>query len=308
MAKNAYIGVGGVARKIKKIYVGVNGVARKVKKGFIGINGVARQWFSDGKAGNLWVGRFNHYSNADGTVAELEKDTFAKLRDFSFPGDYSGYTQWVVSTPTVLFRMNQHIQATYGDAGSWGFRHDLDTIAVLTQWTQAWLYNSTSVSPAFHLACGKDSVFDTPPLADGVCLPTLRNILTGAQISIKSINFGSTGYYSAMWGTLKDKNYGFIAKNRNGVLIQLRLYDLSNGALININVTLSEANGTKVPATDRGTSPNNVCTYKNNMYALNTSATIINKYTLDGVYVSAVSSNVLASGGVPGSMTITQDE
>ncbi len=46
MAKGTYVGVGGVARKVKKLYVGVNGVARKVKKGYIGINGVARLFYS----------------------------------------------------------------------------------------------------------------------------------------------------------------------------------------------------------------------------------------------------------------------
>lgn len=48
MAKNAYIGVNGVARKVKKGYIGVDGVARKVKNGFIGVNNVARQFFSGG--------------------------------------------------------------------------------------------------------------------------------------------------------------------------------------------------------------------------------------------------------------------
>ena len=48
MAKGAYIGVAGKARKVKKMYIGVNNVARKVKKGYIGINGVARQCFLGG--------------------------------------------------------------------------------------------------------------------------------------------------------------------------------------------------------------------------------------------------------------------
>lgn len=48
MAKKAYIGVNGVARKIKKGYVGVNGVARKIKKAYIGIGGVARPCWSSG--------------------------------------------------------------------------------------------------------------------------------------------------------------------------------------------------------------------------------------------------------------------
>lgn len=46
MAKAQYIGVSGVARKIKKEYIGVSGVARKVTKGYIGVAGVARQYFS----------------------------------------------------------------------------------------------------------------------------------------------------------------------------------------------------------------------------------------------------------------------
>lgn len=46
MAKGAYIGIGGVARKIKGGYAGVNGVARKIKKAYIGVNGVARLFYS----------------------------------------------------------------------------------------------------------------------------------------------------------------------------------------------------------------------------------------------------------------------
>jgi len=42
MARGAYIGVGGTARKIKRIYVGVGGVARRVAAAYIGVGGVAR--------------------------------------------------------------------------------------------------------------------------------------------------------------------------------------------------------------------------------------------------------------------------
>lgn len=48
MAKQTYIGIGGVARKVKKQYLGVGGVARTVKKGYLGVNGVARQCFAGG--------------------------------------------------------------------------------------------------------------------------------------------------------------------------------------------------------------------------------------------------------------------
>ena len=46
MAKKAYIGVNGIARKITKGYIGVGGIARKIKKAYIGIGGVARPCFS----------------------------------------------------------------------------------------------------------------------------------------------------------------------------------------------------------------------------------------------------------------------
>ena len=42
---SGYIGVNGVARKIKKVYVGVDGVAREVKSGYIGVGGVAKKWY-----------------------------------------------------------------------------------------------------------------------------------------------------------------------------------------------------------------------------------------------------------------------
>lgn len=41
-----FIGVNGVARKVKNQFMGVNGVARKVKNGFIGVGNVARKFFS----------------------------------------------------------------------------------------------------------------------------------------------------------------------------------------------------------------------------------------------------------------------
>lgn len=48
MSKAAYMGVGGTARKVKKMYIGVNGVARKVKKAYIGVGGVAKLFYSSG--------------------------------------------------------------------------------------------------------------------------------------------------------------------------------------------------------------------------------------------------------------------
>ena len=48
MAKNIYIGVDNVARKVKQPYIGINNIARKVKSGFIGVDNVARQFYKSG--------------------------------------------------------------------------------------------------------------------------------------------------------------------------------------------------------------------------------------------------------------------
>lgn len=49
MAKGAFIGVDGVARKLSKKYIGVDGVARKISKGYMGVGGVARQFWPGGE-------------------------------------------------------------------------------------------------------------------------------------------------------------------------------------------------------------------------------------------------------------------
>lgn len=55
---SGYIGIDGVARKIKGLYVGVDGVARTVKKAYVGdANGTARLWYQRGTPlGSLAVG------------------------------------------------------------------------------------------------------------------------------------------------------------------------------------------------------------------------------------------------------------
>lgn len=55
---SGYIGIDGVARKIKGLYVGVDGVARTVKKAYVGdANGTPRLWYQRGTPlGSLAVG------------------------------------------------------------------------------------------------------------------------------------------------------------------------------------------------------------------------------------------------------------
>lgn len=71
MAKNGYVGIDGVARKIKTPYISVDGVARKVKKAYIGVNGVARIWYDYEKMlGEYSVGE-TVFLNMGGTLTEF---------------------------------------------------------------------------------------------------------------------------------------------------------------------------------------------------------------------------------------------
>lgn len=67
-----YVGVDGVARKVKGAYIGVDGVARKIKKGYIGDeNGVARLcWSSGTPISELPVGKSIYLPMNDGTNKE----------------------------------------------------------------------------------------------------------------------------------------------------------------------------------------------------------------------------------------------
>lgn len=70
MAK-AYIGVDGVARKIKKSYIGVDGIARKIKKVYIGDeNGVAKEYYSSGKKLSEYTVGSSVYLNENGSPVE----------------------------------------------------------------------------------------------------------------------------------------------------------------------------------------------------------------------------------------------
>ena len=70
MAKGAYIGVNGVARKIKKGYVGVGNVARKIKKAYIGVNGVARPFWAGGELVYYGIVSGVQFNNQDGKYFE----------------------------------------------------------------------------------------------------------------------------------------------------------------------------------------------------------------------------------------------
>ena len=95
MGKNAYMGIGGSARKIKQVYIGVDGVARAVKKGYIGIDGIARAFFG----GQVYTG-------GDFVLLDAFDETAA--------GQLRGVSSCRADENTVFVAMTTSIGALYG--------------------------------------------------------------------------------------------------------------------------------------------------------------------------------------------------
>lgn len=93
MAKAAYIGVSGVARKIKKGYIGVDGIARKIKKAYIGIGGVARPFWGGGT-----LARWGLHS--EGLSVSVERNAATTVGNYALVGGGEN------SNSTALATMN----------------------------------------------------------------------------------------------------------------------------------------------------------------------------------------------------------
>jgi hypothetical protein len=110
MAKGAYIGVGGVAHKIKKGYIGVGGIARKIKKAYVGDeNGVARLAWSGRDL--IWLIP-SMYSNAFRSFNEsdfvLESNAPRYIYDITFGNNKfllinSNFSTWYYSYDGITY-------------------------------------------------------------------------------------------------------------------------------------------------------------------------------------------------------------
>ena len=80
--KKIYLGVNGVARKVKKAYLGVDNLARKVKKAYLGVNNVARPVMASevayfGEVTPLGYGRPGHMSGSTSDYALFAGGAYA---------------------------------------------------------------------------------------------------------------------------------------------------------------------------------------------------------------------------------------
>lgn len=86
MAKGAYIGVNGIARKIKGGYIGIDGVAKKIKKAYIGVGGVARPCWGGGDE-PTYYGTVTALSKARSNLAATSVGNYALFGGGDYDSD-----------------------------------------------------------------------------------------------------------------------------------------------------------------------------------------------------------------------------
>ena len=117
MAKEMYVGINDVARKITNAYVGINGVARKIVKGYVGVNDIAHLIFEVNSAipftslvtPTSWTVSGN---NGTGTTTygiwEINADTnpSAYTVDRAFDNNENSFVRFAArSTPTITLTL-----------------------------------------------------------------------------------------------------------------------------------------------------------------------------------------------------------
>ena len=151
MTKGAYVGVGGVARKIKKGYVGVDGKARKIKKAYIGVGGVARPCWGGEEL--KYYGVVTHLSEGRASLAATTVGGYAlfgggEAGDFVPNTAVDAYTTSLVhSTPAPLSCSRESFAATtVGNYALFGGGSSSRTVEAYTE--SLVLSNATSLSSA----------------------------------------------------------------------------------------------------------------------------------------------------------------
>ena len=116
MTKKAYIGVNGIARKIKKGYVGIDNLSRKIKKAYIGVGGIARPFWSGGEL--TYYGTITPLLQARYSLAATSIEGYAifgggKTSGSAYSSIVDAYDSNLTrSTPTALSQSRDRLAAT----------------------------------------------------------------------------------------------------------------------------------------------------------------------------------------------------
>lgn len=127
MAKRYYVGIDGVARKIKKCYIGVNGVARKVVKGYVGVEGIAREFIETVEIGHYWLidssGTKEYMSNGTLVASSNNRTSWACPADGTYSielhgqGGTGGTSVWMAESGYEDMRWVEYYAAATGGGG-----------------------------------------------------------------------------------------------------------------------------------------------------------------------------------------------
>lgn len=157
---NAFVGVGGVARKITAGYVGVSGVARKIKAGYVGVNGVARLCYTTGLlVPALTAATWLHASASTGTRAVFaggENSSGTLIATIqSYNGSMTMATGVLTSARCMLAGATVGGKAVFagGSTSNGGSR----------QTTVEWVDDSLTVSTLTSLDVGRHSLSSASP-------------------------------------------------------------------------------------------------------------------------------------------------
>lgn len=112
MAKKAYIGVEGIAHKIKKGYIGVDNIAHKIKKAYIGIGGVARPCWSGGELA--------YYGTIAGAAAGLPASTKTHAMFISNSAALAYDAALTMYTPEKLSLSSSYSAIASTEVGNYG--------------------------------------------------------------------------------------------------------------------------------------------------------------------------------------------
>ena len=220
MAKGAYVGVDGVAHKVKKIYTGVDNVAKQVKKGYVGVGGVARPFFG-AEAGVEYYGVITPLSVARYQLAATTVWNYAL-----FGGGYGNYLYkdtvdayngaLTRSTPTALSVARYQLAATtvgnyalfgggYGSNPS--FKDTIDAYnGTLTRSTPTVLsavrfrLAATTVGNYALFGCGGGSNSEYKDAVDAYDTNLTRSTPTALSVARSSLSATTVGNYALFGG------------------------------------------------------------------------------------------------------------
>lgn len=140
MATSGYIGIDGVARKIKAIYVGVNGVARKVKAAYVGVANIARKWFAGLPDGTLhYVSTLDSLGEAKfGGAAAIARSSSSNSQAIFFGGSRKG----TFGTTVLSYDLTAYNQSYIKTVVALGVNYSMSAPVGVTMGAEAYFTSS----------------------------------------------------------------------------------------------------------------------------------------------------------------------